>query len=444
MIEKAILGAMLKSPDALALISSELSEENFIEPRHKIIFQAIISTGVADLLSVARDLEINGLSNSTGGIAYLEQCSDLCVSTDKLIVRKWIDSARQDSLTHRVRLAAEQILSMSKQGYSSILVSESNRLMTEAIRARDVGLTTMSAELDKEAYRLETNEPIKGLWPRSSVIARLSGPYVSGDVVVVAGGAGIGKTFWVLRDATHQVRKNNVTVLFVPLEMSYEALARRVIAQELAINPDNIRDAKISNTEISNIRHMSVESSMENFYIAKGAKTPAEIETIANWILLKGSEKLMIVVDPAILAQPNRVTGNSTQDSRAFWNEIKEVTDRLSLRTDVVVTLIPHHTTKDAVRSFSKQERDPMLEDLDTAGHHNVSLGLIVKRDNDMVWMHCVKNRHGKGNWKVPMMWVEKNLSFEDIAAFCPICSAKKKSTQLYWDGKEWKCPLDH
>jgi len=219
--------------------------------------------------------------------------------------------------------------------------------------------------------------------------------------------------------------------------MSSEALARRVLSQSFGMSPSDVREASVP-IEISQNAKASVDI-FKNFYISKNINKPSEIESMARWILSQGAQKLIIVVDPAILADPNNPTGNATQDARNFWREMKMVTERLATQIEVCVTMIAHHITKEASRN--REQKRPSLEDLDTAGHQNLSLAIIVKREtSDLVTAYCVKNRHDRADWEAPMVWKNTTLSFEDIAEFCPICALSGSAEEMVWNGKQWQC----
>jgi replicative DNA helicase len=368
----------------------------------------------------------------------LENIESFITDPDLLVVKKWINKLQENLISYKVQEAGKKIQEIAGNGFTPDLIANVSRLLIDAVNFETLGIERLDKALLDEISRMESNSPVKGLMPRSATIRRLSGPYISGDLVVIAGGAGIGKTFWILKEALHQVVNNNTYCLFVPLEMSKEALARRVLSQAFNILPGDVRDANITGSRAQGARDKS--KLYENFFISKNINNPAQIESAARWIIAQGAQKLLIVVDPAILAEPNRVSGNATQDARNFWREMKIVTERLATEIDTCVTIVAHHVTKEASRN--KEQKRPSLEDLDTAGHQNISLGIIVRREDDLVTAYCVKNRHDMSDWQAPMLWRSDTLSFEDITEFCPLCAMINKETEMIWDGRKWYCSI--
>jgi replicative DNA helicase len=389
-----------------------------------------------DIISIATILDHQ--LDQIGGFGYLENLQDFFPnSPDKNTIKKWLVVLNNNFIAKSIESAATKIQEMARNGFSPDLIAKSSKILVDAISTEALGISTLDQVLLSEINRREENVAVKGLMPRSNTIARLSGPYISGDLVVIAGGAGIGKTFWILKDAIHQVINNGAHCLFVPLEMSSEALARRVLSQSFGMLPNEVREASVS---IDKSEEAKAEvDNFKNFYISKNINRPAEIESMAKWIISQGAEKLVIIVDPAILADPNNPTGNATQDARSFWREMKMVTERLATEIDVCVTIIAHHITKEASRN--KEQKRPSLEDLDTAGHQNVSLAIVVRKENaDLVTAYCVKNRHDRADWEAPMVWRPTTLSFEDIAEFCPICALNGSAQEMSWNGRQWEC----
>lgn len=441
MIEDALLSSMINSQEVFTYASPNIKPEMFLTPGNKIIYEAMLELFTSDRILVSQLLEKNGQLNTIGGFGRLDELRGFIEVPEKQVVERWIKTLKQEYIAFSIQKAGEIISRIAASGYSTTLVNQASSALLEAIDLGSLGISTLDQDLEIELDRIESGNPINGLYPRSLTIGRLAGPYVSGDVVCLAGGAGVGKTFWILKDAIHQVKYNDAWCLFIPLEMTSEALARRVLSQQFGIHPDAIRDADVNQVDIDSVREFGEVEKFKKFFIARDINKPAEIESVARWIIAQGAQKLIIVIDPAILAEPNNPKGNSTTDARAFWNEAKQMTKRLADEIEVCVTLIAHHITKEASRN--REEKRPSLEDLDTAGHHNISLGIIVRREGqDLVKAYCVKHRHGMSDWDAPMIWVPRTLSFEDVTEFCPTCAVQGMTQEMNWDGKQWKCPV--
>lgn len=440
MIENALLSIMINNIEAFTYIAPNIKPEMFLDRNNRIIYQAMFDLLTSDRILVSQHLEKNDQLQTIGGFGKFDELKELVPTADKRVINRWIQSLKQEYIAFKIKEAGQTITNAAESGYSKDLVSTVSAALLNAIDLGNLGVSTLNEEIILELDRIESGNPIQGLNPRSTTISRLSGPYVNGDVVVLAGGSGIGKTFWILKDAAHQVKHNGAYCLFVPLEMNGEALARRVISQQFGISPDKVRDATMNSLEINEIREHNNIEDFRRFFIAKDINRPSEIESVARWMIAQGATKLIIVIDPAILAEPNKPTGNATQDARMFWNEVKQMTERLANEIEVCVTMIAHHITKEASRN--REQRRPGLEDLDTAGHHNASLAMIFRKESpELVKVYCVKNRHGMSEWDAPMIWIPSTLSFEDVTEFCPVCAVNRVTQEMFWNGRSWQCP---
>ena len=63
-LEEAVLGALMLERDAYVAVCEILKPDSFYEPRHRLIYEAIVGLGAAmkpiDMLTVTEQLRING------------------------------------------------------------------------------------------------------------------------------------------------------------------------------------------------------------------------------------------------------------------------------------------------------------------------------------------------------------------------------------------------
>ena len=80
-LEKAVLGAIMVEPDALARVSSILNPDCFYEPVNREIYNEITrlysSSKPVDLLTVAEGMTGNNVLSDNGGVHYLAGLTNL-------------------------------------------------------------------------------------------------------------------------------------------------------------------------------------------------------------------------------------------------------------------------------------------------------------------------------------------------------------------------------
>lgn len=78
--EKAVLGAMLVSPDIITDVVSKLSADSFFDVENRIIFEAILKLNddntPVDLISVAEQLKQSGKIEEAGNYSYLAELTN--------------------------------------------------------------------------------------------------------------------------------------------------------------------------------------------------------------------------------------------------------------------------------------------------------------------------------------------------------------------------------
>mgnify|MGYP002513276528 FL=1 len=83
--EQAVLGALLKDPSCLPIVSDMMRIEHLYLPQHKAIYTAILNIdtigGRIDPLVVLEELKKQGVYDDIGGKTYLMKIADAVPST---------------------------------------------------------------------------------------------------------------------------------------------------------------------------------------------------------------------------------------------------------------------------------------------------------------------------------------------------------------------------
>lgn len=80
--ERAVLGAVLYSPDAMVRVVDQLGATDFYSPRHQVIWEAAVALhgdgSAIDAVTLEAELKRQGQEQRAGGIAYLVDLGDHC------------------------------------------------------------------------------------------------------------------------------------------------------------------------------------------------------------------------------------------------------------------------------------------------------------------------------------------------------------------------------
>lgn len=198
--------------------------------------------------------------------------------------------------------------------------------------------------------------------------------FKSGDLVIVAGRPGMGKTTWALNIASHNIFKGK-TVLMFSLEMTNEQLIKKIISSDSGLTIDKMMSGGMSQTEWTTFRDHKEKLSKTNLYVYD--KSPITIETLINKTKSIQAVKdidLIVVDYLQLLMTSNKAPSNS--DSRtASMTYISNLLKGLA--KDVGCPLISLSQLNRGVES--RTDKRPVLSDLRDSGS--------IEQDADMVIM---------------------------------------------------------
>lgn len=234
--EQSVLGAlMLPGSNAVDRIGT-LKPGHFFTEAHRIIFAEIIAMAAqgqaVDPVTVAERLDAAGLSEKTGGLAYL---GELAMNTpsaanagryaqvvvDKALERELVSASdRIQAIAAGVGSTAEKLA----DAQSAIMAITEAAEPKKPKLIRDV-LIRAVAIIERRGNGSDNAMPT-GF---AELDAKLSGGFRRGNLVIIAGRPGMGKTALAAGIAINAA-STNVSTLFISMEMGDTELADRLIA----------------------------------------------------------------------------------------------------------------------------------------------------------------------------------------------------------------------
>jgi replicative DNA helicase len=253
--EQACLGAMMLSADVLAQCLEMLTADAFFRPAHQLVLAAIAALAEraepADWLTVKAELERRGNLAQAGGPLATHDLTDAVPSAAQgtWYARRLLElqSQRDHLLLGRriLQLAADSGLSAAERhDQASDLVED---ITDPGPRS---GPVTAAALIGPLMDALEAGpDSIPGLafgWQDvDEIIPGLRG----GEVTVVGGRPGMGKSVVLLNVAAHAALRLGVHVLAITLEMSPAQYMDRLLAAEGNIELTRIRERNLTDAD---------------------------------------------------------------------------------------------------------------------------------------------------------------------------------------------------
>ena len=265
--ENVILGAiLLNGQKDYDTVGDIVDAEDFFAPRNRLIFRTCGFLGAGgrhiDSITVANALRTESKLDDAGGIDYLAELMAIAAPSanlveyarivrDKALLRKMIE-ALDDSRADAYKPGQAEVGQLLDRAEARIL--EVGQRMDDARR----GLVSIVKETTTFENRtidaFERGRPIEGIKTGVADLDRMTTGLHPGDLVIVAGRPGAGKTAFALQIARRVAGedggdKNGVGIF--SLEMSAEQVIMRWLSNVTKIPGVKLRTGKVNPVEIN-------------------------------------------------------------------------------------------------------------------------------------------------------------------------------------------------
>lgn len=376
--EKAVLGAMMLSEEAIGVSIEHIDSFYFYETAHQKIYEAIKDLYAGrknvDLITLSDFLKNKSLLESVGGVSYLAQLADFVPTAAN--VQYYVDIVKEKGIQRKLIRNSTDIISKSYGNNVNVddLVDEAERLIFEiatakqkqqAVHIKDIIRTTIE-NIDQLYQRKES---ITGVPTGFIDFDNMTSGLQRSDLVIIAARPSMGKSAFAVSIAEHACVQKNIPVAIFSLEMSKEQLVQRMLCSQARVDAHRVRTGFFSSSEWPKLTSAAGKLSNAPMFIDD---TPAitVLELRAKARRLKASHNIgLIIVDYLQLMQ-----ASTPSDSRQ--QEISEISRSLkALARELNVPLIAISQLSRAVEN--RQDHRPQLSDLRESG--------AIEQDADVV-----------------------------------------------------------
>ena len=271
--ERAVLAAvLLDSRGHLPQTSGRLRTEDFYSERHQKVFQGMLDLQEAgvevDLRTLQARLEQQKELDLVGGVAYLAgldvDLPDLGrvdayveIIKERSLRRRLIDAC---SVTYRNcldgGLEAREALDRAEQ---AVLELGEEAIPRGFVSIQDVFRTTL-VDLEERP-----DNPFPGLRTGFIDFDEITHGLHGGNLVILAGRPGMGKTSLALNIAQHVALRESGSVGIFSLEMSQQELALRILCSEAKIGFSRLRSGRISQKDWTRVHDTMRKTAAANW-----------------------------------------------------------------------------------------------------------------------------------------------------------------------------------
>ena len=383
--EQSVLGGALSSSDAVGVVCELLKPDDFYFEQNRTVFSVILElfneNTPIDVVTVSDRLNQHDKLDLIGGLQYLSSLI-LGVPTtgnieyyakiikDKAILRRLIYSSSsilnmaydEEDLTERILDVAEQrILDVSSGTASNDIVHISDILMTA---------------YDDMVQNSLTKGTVTGVPTGFNYMNNMTGGLHGGELIIVAGRPGMGKSSFAVNIAEHAAIKENIPVAIFNLEMSKSMIVNRIICSQAMVDSQAVRKGEFQPEDWQHICSVIDKISSAPIYIDDSSSiTVSEIR--AKCRRLKQTKNLgLVVIDYLQLMQGGGKTDNRQQEISNISRSLKILAKEL----DIPVIALSQLSRS----SESRGDKRPMLSDLRESGaiEQDADLVIFLYRDD--------------------------------------------------------------
>jgi len=383
--ERSILGGILLDNDLANEALSTLRAEHFFLDAHRRIFAAIAELSEnarpIDLITLSDELGRHKELDAVGGVAYLSALTDnvprraslehhIRIVRDKALLRGLIHAA--NSMMSQALEQADTAAEILDSAESSIFQVADERGDQQLIALKEVAQQSFGGKIDN---LFERSGRITGLETHYTDLDEMTSGLQSSELVIIAGRPAMGKTAFAINIAENAAVKDGKKVAIFSLEMSSEALLRRMLCSQARVDGSDLRTGFLNKESRARMRDALEDLLRAKIFIDDTAGISVT-ELRAKARRMKHTVGLdLLVVDYLQLMSASAPGGrryeNRTQEVSAITRGLK------AIAKDLKVPLVALSQLSRAPETRGSKDNEPKLSDLRESGS--------IEQDADVV-----------------------------------------------------------
>jgi replicative DNA helicase len=379
--EESVLGAMLVSPTAVAVVSEILNPDDFYRRSHAVIYQTILemygSGETVDSITLTNALSTRGVLDQVGGRAVVHTLASTVPAAAN--ARHYADIVR-DAATYRslIRAGTE----IAELGYEHVgepqeLVDKAEQIVFGIADKRiSHDFTPINSLLVESFERLgqlaESGSEITGSASGFRELDRITSGFQPSNLVIVAARPSMGKTSLGLNIAAHLGVRENVPVAIFSLEMSQGEVTQRLMCSEAKVDSKRLQTGRLDDADWVKLTNACDKLSRAPIFIDDTAGvTPIEIKAKTRRLQARLNGELgLVIVDYLQLMGGQAKVENRVQ-------EISQISRALKLiARDLDVPVMALSQLSRAVEQ--RGDKRPQLSDLRESGSIEQDADVVV------------------------------------------------------------------
>ncbi len=405
--EQAVVGSALTNAKSVNEAVEIVRPDDFYFAQHKMIFGAVVDlfneNVPIDFITVSNKLAQADMLEAAGGMDYLRTIASSVPTTrhvtyyskivkEKAILRRLIEGA--NSISDMAYEGADKTERILEQAEQTIFDVASAREQNDIVPVNDILVGSYRTLVENSM----SQGSLTGLSTGFDELDRRTGGLHGGELILIAGRPGMGKSTLAVNIAEHASINDKKTVAIFNLEMPKEQIVNRIICSQAFVNVGKIRNGEINIDDWEKIGGIVDKVTIAPMYIDDTASVTVS-QVRAKCRRLKQTKQLaLIVIDYLQLMQSSGRNDNRQQEISEISRSLKILAKEL----DVPVIALSQLSRATEGRS----DKHPQLSDLRESGaiEQDADLVMFIYRDdyynkdsNEKGIAECIIAKHRNG-----------------------------------------------
>ena len=376
--ERSVLGAMLQSAQAVMLAQESLKPDDFYDPAHREIFDAMMNLSSharpVDLVTLDEELTRRGSLEGVGGLDYLISLSQFVPTTAN--AGAYIRIIDEKSTLRKLISASQEITQVSyaaEEETADILAEAEKKIYDITMRKGGEMLQPVQSVLMSTYERIETlaknRGQVEGVPTGYPDLDRVLTGMHPGEFILIAARPSMGKTSIGLNIVANAAIRHNAKCAVFSLEMPEEQLVMRLLCAEAKVDMQAVRRGTLTMEDWERLTDAMVPIARSQIYIdaTSGVSVP-EVRSKARRLQMEHGLDLILIDYLSLMSATGR--NNSRQEEvSSISRALKGLAQELRIPVLVLQQLSRANT--------NRSDHRPVLSDIRDSG--------AIEQDADVV-----------------------------------------------------------
>jgi len=384
--ERAILGAMLIDDNAVTIAQQYLKPEDFYSPRHRKIYEAIVSLfnkGTRpDLLTLSSELEQTGKLDEAGGNDYIASLTHAVPSSanteyysrivQNCSLRRSLIQVSGDVASRAYDETVEPKILLEETQQQLFLINDPQRIFRYK-KADDPAKSAVKHIIDVFLVKPQYT----GIPSGYTALDKLTSGFQRSELVIIGARPGVGKTSIAMNMAANISIRQHVPTAFFSLEMSEQALMLRLLSAESRLDSQKLRTGHFPKSDFDDIYAAAEKVYDAPLFIVDMAKmTMLNIQSMARMLKVQEKVEIIFIDYIGLIASDN--------PRLARYEFISEVSRALKgLARELGIPIVALSQVR---RESEREKRPPNLSDIRESGsiEQDADVIMFLHRDREL------------------------------------------------------------